>query len=99
MSYLVVEIDEGGLIRPQGCVMWEEVIHRQSRNLEKELLCHDTLAEAAPLAFGKRAIAELNERGAVKALWCRAAAHAWWEDKLKIWNGCYGSWPLRQTNH
>jgi len=98
--YAIVEIDEAGLIRPQGCVMWEEVIHRESRNLDRELLTHDTLAEAAPLAFGKRAVAELSPEGGVQALIVRhPTAYSWWAEKLKIWNGCYGSWPLRITNH
>ena len=96
--YAIVEIDEGGFIRPQGCIHYEDVIHRESWSLHNRLLCHDTLAEAAPLAFGKRGVAELNERGAVCALWVKARANPWWTDKLKIWNGCYGSWPLRTLN-
>ena len=101
MPYLVVDIDAGGLIRPASLIAWEDVIHKETRDIDVEYrsYCHERLADAAPLLFGKRAAAELDREGGVCALWIRADARSWWEDKLKIWNGCYGSWPLRETNH
>ena len=99
--YLVVTINEGGYIRPEHGYDWGDIIHRETRDIDVEYrnYCERRLADAAPLAFGKRAVAELDENGGVCALWVKDSARPWWAEKLKIWNGCYGSWPLRETNH
>jgi hypothetical protein len=96
--YVVVEINEGGYIRPVNGYQWEDIIHLETVGLDRTCLTHERLADGAPLAYGKRALAELDEQGAVCALWAKEPATPWWQDKLKIWNGCYGSWPLRKLN-
>jgi hypothetical protein len=96
--YLVVDIDGGGFIRPAGATAYSDVIHRESWNLHRRCSTDDTLRDAAPRVFGRRGVAELNERGAVCALWAKEDALPYWTEKLKIWNGCYGSWPLRTMN-
>lgn len=91
--YLRVSINEGGYIKLQ---MSAVTLHRETRGLHQKYVCSPTLDDAKPMLLSGHAVLELTEEGGGKALWVRGCDRERWENLLKIWNGCYGAWPVHE---
>ena len=97
--YLAVSINSGGYIytnNPFGNVM----VHRETRGLDKDHVCSpgqgDLRYKCRSIPAGRRAvgIAQLAEHGGVEAIWVPESQKDEWTELLKIWKGCYGTWPV-----
>jgi hypothetical protein len=93
MPYLRVHINDGGYIYPATS---RSMVHKETRSLHVTHVCHETLDDAKPMLLSGHAVLELTDEGGGKALWVRPRDRERWESLLKIWNGCYGAWPLRE---
>lgn len=91
--FLIVEIDKGGYIRT--CSHPRTIIHRETRSLDLTHVVKKTLVDAQQLIVcDEQAILELSKDGGGKALWMRDDQRPLWEPRLRVWAGCYGSWPV-----
>jgi len=100
VNYIAVTIDGGGYIRtnnPFGNIM----IHRETLNIHVDHVCSpaqgDLRYKCRTIPAGKvgTGIAQLRDDGGVDTLWVPESQESVWRDKLKIWKGCYGAWPVQ----
>jgi hypothetical protein len=100
-SYILARIDRGGYIRCSDNI--PKIVHKQTVNLDRD----DSLRCFARLDMAKSAwegsedpeiILGLNDEGAAESIYCKAAQEPTVKDRLKIWAGCYGAWPVRRLS-
>jgi hypothetical protein len=91
--YLRVHITDGGYIYP---VATRSMVHRETRQLHLKHVCSPTLDDTKPLLLSGHAVLELTDEGGGSALWVRARDRERWDKLLRIWNGCYGAWPVHE---
>ena len=91
--YLKVLIDDYGYIRPSAGA---GMVHKETRGMHQTYVCSPMLNDAKPTLRVGHAVLELTEEGGGKALWVRGCDRERWDKLLKIWNGCYGAWPIHE---
>jgi len=98
--YLLGEIDAGGYIYvTQGAN--RKVLHRETRNLHYEFPTCETLGEAREkrerpglVPLGLPLIVKLAKHGGAERLYGRKEDLDEVTERLQVWKGCYGAWPL-----
>ena len=100
-SYILAKIDRGGYIRCKD-YSWK-VVHKETINLDRD----DSLRCFARLEMAKEALGEpetdefilgLDDDGTAESIYCRETQEPTIKDRLKIWSGCYGAWPVRRLS-
>lgn len=100
-SYILAKIDRGGYIRCSDNI--PKIVHKQTVNLDRD----DSLRCFARLEMAKEALGEpetnefilgLNDDGAAESIYCKESQELTVKDRLKIWAGCYGAWPVRRLS-
>jgi hypothetical protein len=96
--YLAVCINSGGYIYVNA--LSRKMVHRETRGLHHEFPCSAGQGDlrwkcgSTPSGMRGTGIAQLTAEGGVEALWVPESQAGEWRELLKIWNGCYGSWPV-----
>lgn len=95
MFYMLASIDDGGFMyeEPRYCMIHQESVF--------ELVpgTHFRGFDAAKAARKfDEFIAKVDESGHVCELWVMPEHHDRVSKRLRIWSGCYGSWPVRQLS-
>lgn len=103
--YLLVDIDKGGFIRSlfnPATFGGRTMVHRETRNMQQWAGCFDLLREASAAASELEredvAILSLTDEGGGDAVWVRDEQREVVSERLRIWKGCYGAWPLRRLS-
>lgn len=97
--YLLGDINEGGYIHVESGVT-RIMLHRETRNLHYELVTCSTLKEAqekrdrGPQALGNPLIVKLTPEGGGERLYARSEDRETVSERLQVWKGCYGAWPV-----
>jgi len=98
MFYMLATIDRGGFIKRIFAERVGEVVHRESRythTVGRTFLGFDS-AKAA--RRDDQLILRVGEDGGVCELWAVPGHIDEVRERLKIWSGCYGAWPVKQLN-
>jgi len=107
-SYILAKIDTGGYITCEDRTSWDsrsgrKIVHKQTIDLDK----NDHIRCFARLDMAKEALRDeesesfilgLNDEGAAESIYCAPELEPTVKNRLKIWSGCYGSWPVRKLN-
>lgn len=104
--YCTAKIDKGGYIIVPDAIGGREsfgsVVHRESNlPFRHQAEVYETLQEAkeiVPEDSNPPLILEFNPGEGVSSVWCYAADDAIVRERLRIWSGCYGAWPVRRLN-
>lgn len=99
--YFLAEIDGGGFIYAN---FPHHMVHRESQFPWMGMQTFEDLAEAKEELLEKSIrgcptlIVKYNAGGSVGELWTFACNEAIVKERLRIWNGCYGTWPVRRLS-
>lgn len=97
--YLVVEISSSGLLTPLGETLWKDVIHKGSRKINLKTVTYSTLKAAAPLvSASNHGILKLTPEGGGATIYRKSENTSTWQERLAIWESCYGGWMVRDLN-
>lgn len=102
--YLLADINSGGYIKSlfQPAEYGRETVHRETRGMDQWAGCYEKLdqAKAAAAEQGREdvAILGLTDEGGVSHVWLRESQRELWVERLKVFKGCYGAWPIRKLN-
>lgn len=94
--YMLATIDDGGYIRTrQG---YASTVHRESV-FDYTAGTHFQNRDVAVVARrNDQFIVTVGEDGRACELWVMPEELDRVKDRLRIWSGCYGSWPVRTLN-
>lgn len=95
-KYALATIDSGGYIKTTGVA--NRIVHRES--LIDDLACYTfTCFDTAKAArYGDQMILGVDKTDHACEVWVTPDNAEYVKDKLRIWAGCYGAWPVRQLN-
>lgn len=101
--FAIAEIDTGGFVNAYLVDQTGErrrCVHKESRLPFLTQPQYERLEWAkGDLCHSKRShpslILQYEEGEGVTALWCNAADEKIVTERLRIWSGCYGRWPVR----
>lgn len=88
-------INRGGYIYDDN----NNMIHKETRNIGSRNIALDSTSVAKRMLLGAvedtlPIIMALADHGGVESLWVNKDDHEEIQQRLRIWSGCYGSWPL-----
>lgn len=77
----------------------ENMIHKETRRINTHNLVLDSLSAAKRMLLytddsSVSLVMHLTDEGGVESMWVRKEHHDEVKQRLRIWSGCYGSWPL-----
>lgn len=97
--YVLGYIDEGGYIYTHEP---RRIVHRESILPWRDQVQGYTSLSDAKEALGNKMhsypelVISFEMGCGVNTLWCNKAERELVQKRLKIWNGCYGAWPLKE---